>query len=102
MINMDEWTVDGARIDSDGVLRAVEALLERHSILVERGYYRRSRAPERRFFSEYDDFRTWMATLLPGDAVYVWDFEACCRNDNLLTSGKVPDSQGRVPTGGAY
>jgi hypothetical protein len=38
----------------------------------------------------------------PNIHVWVWRFDSLCRNDNALTHGKVPDTDGRVPAGGAY
>ena len=99
---LDAWTTSGPKITSPTILGALELLLERRALLVERGFYRGSRAPERRFFNDYEDFRAWLETLRPGDTVYVWDFDENCREDNVVATGKVPDRQGRVTRGGAY
>jgi hypothetical protein len=29
-------------------------------------------------------------------------FEDCCSDDRIVAQGKIPDPEGRVPSGGAY
>jgi hypothetical protein len=98
----DDWAIEGSAITSPAILEALQALLDHHAVIVERGYYRGSRAPERCFFNDYEEFSGWLKTLSPGDVVYVWDFDENCRDDNTVAAGKVPDADGRVPRGGAY
>jgi hypothetical protein len=99
-----EWTADGRSILAPDRLAAIRRVLDEVGpVVVEHWFYYGGRSPDRRVFEDYDEFLAYLqANARPGDAVYVWDFAAACRNDNALADGKYPDAEGRVPKGGAY
>jgi hypothetical protein len=100
----DEWTGEGVRITDPHELESLKYVLEEKSaLIVEHRFYRGSRAPRRVVFERFEDLDRYIAgNGSPGDAFCFWSFEACCRDDNLLRSGKIPDANGRTPRGGAY
>ena len=84
-------------------LPKIETAIERTVLVLEHWFYRGSRAPERTFWEEFDDLKTYLETKTrPGDLLYFWEFDKVCRPDNVLTHGKLPDEKGRVPARGAY
>jgi hypothetical protein len=59
--------------------------------------------PERRIFDDFADLEDYLKReASPGDAFWIWGYDALCRDDNVLVMGKLPDDQGRVPETGAY
>jgi len=58
--------------------------------------------PDRLTFEDFDEFLAWLDGTGEGDAIWVWDFSAVCRDDNVLAHGKCPDERGWVPAGGPY
>lgn len=103
-MTIDEWTADGARITDSEVMRRLRRVLEDESpLIVEHRFYRGARAPHRFVCDDPDDFEEYLrGHAHAGDSFYLWHFEDCCRDDNTFATGKVPDSQGRVPKGGVY
>ncbi len=72
-------------------------------LIVEHRFYRGAKAPRRFMCSDFAAIQRYIATdVKPGDSFFFWRFEDCCRDDNVAEHGKVPDSDGRVPSGGAY
>lgn len=104
MSEADDWSVDGRNILTPDRLEAIRRVLEDVGpVIIEHGHYRRARSRTRLIFEDYEKFTEYLATRAgPGDAFWVWDFFACCRDDNSLANGKYPDAGGRVPKGGAY
>ena len=99
----DGWSTSGPVINSAENLAAIRATLEdRGPILVEWWHYRGSAAPDRLIFDAFDAFAAWLAETTAGDAIWVWDWAAICRDDNALAHGKSPDESGQVPARGAY
>jgi hypothetical protein len=49
---------------------------------------------------EFEEYLTKHA--MPGDAIDVWSFVDCCPQERQLVGGKLPDSDGCTPKGGAY
>ncbi len=99
----DGWSTEGANIASPENLSQIRDVLEHTGpIIVEWWHYRGSSAPDRLVFDDYDEFIGWLALTMAGDAVWVWDFAALCREDNAIAHGKSPDEGGQVPIGGAY
>ena len=99
----DQWTVAGSRI-TDELLHRLQSMIENESdLIVEHRFYRGGRAPHRFVCSDFSELARYLKTrAAAGDSFLFWRFEDCCRDDNSVESGKLPDSQGRVPTGGAY
>ena len=99
----DGWRLDRSNILSESSLSAVKSALEQEPVIVEHKLYRRSSAPKRQVFDEYDDFVEYLdKEALPGDVILVWPFSQLCRADNAIVSGKFPDNAGRTPVRGAY
>ncbi len=103
-VEADDWHAGGSIITAEEKLRMIQETLENSGpIIVQHWHYRGSAAPDRRVFSEYDEFLNWLRQeTVAGDAVDVWSWEAVCRPENQLVEGKCPDEQGRVPRRGAY
>src|SRR5262245_17350104 len=100
----DVWTADAARITDPETLGRLQRILEDESpVVVEHRFYRGARAPHRFVADDYDELEAYLrARTSPGDNFMIWHFDQCCRNDNVLVSGKCPDGDGKVPLGGAY
>jgi hypothetical protein len=91
------------RIISPEPLAAIRETLEHSPVIMEHWFYRGSCAPDRFIFDDYDKFEEYLRTRTrPGDANHVWRYDSLCRDDNVLTHGKCPDTDGLVPKKGAY
>ncbi|MCX5659375.1 MAG: hypothetical protein NTW19_06580 [Planctomycetota bacterium] len=100
----NKWTTDGRKITAPEALDAIRRCLEKEGwIIVVHWFYYGASAPHRFVLEDFEEFTAYLeAHASAGDAVDVWSFEAVCREDNLLASGKCPDDDGRVPEGGSY
>ena len=100
----DLWSVGGERINTPENLRAIRKVLEDVGpIIVEHWFYRRSSAPDRIVFDDFEDFEKYLNhEPRAGDKIQVWSFAEVCTPKNALASGKCPDDQGRVPKKGSY
>src|SRR5262245_37590742 len=99
----DEWNAKTPSIMSPERLAVIREVLEESPIIVEHWFYRGGCAPDRLVFDDYERFEEHLRTRTrPGDAVHVWRYDALCRDDNTLTHGKFPDTDGLVPKRGAY
>jgi hypothetical protein len=99
----DGWTANGAKITSGENLDRIREAADRGGIIVRHWFYRGSRGPDIRGFTDFEEFEEYLAQhARPGDAFDVWSFSAVCDFDHALTSGKLPDSDGTVPLRGAY
>jgi hypothetical protein len=99
----DRWTVSRKNIQSSPNLATLRECLDRGPIIVEHRFYNGARAPDRLIFEDFEDVEAYLQQKAgPGDSFWVWDFDAVCRVDNSLVTGKKPDAEGRVPEGGAY
>ncbi len=68
-----------------------------------RRFFRGSRAPHRFVCDDFEELLEYILREgVPGDSFYFWRFVDCCSLDNADIKGKVPDSEGRTPIGGAY
>lgn len=92
------------RINSPESLAAIQSCLESQGpIVVEHRFYRGACAPHRMVFDEFEKFAEYLNTqTFAGDSIWVWSFDAVCREDNSLTHGKCPDEHGEMPERGAY
>jgi|CXWL01.1.fsa_nt_gi hypothetical protein len=100
----DEWRSDGSKIVAPEKLATIrEALETKGCIVVEHWLYRGASAPERMIFDDFQKFQEYLRTKTSGgDAIDVWSMHEVCTPQNRVAEGKVPDLDGRVPTGGAY
>lgn len=100
----DVWIADGDTITSREVLDRLRHVLDTESaLIVEHRFYRGSSSPWRFVCEDVATLEEYLRTKArAGDSFYVWSFEDCCREDNTVGRGKIPDSEGRVPLGGAY
>jgi hypothetical protein len=99
----DEWGTEAPNIMSSERLSAIREVLEQSPIIIEHWLFYGSHAPDRLVFDDYDAFVEHLRTQTrPGDAIHVWRYDALCRDDNALTHGKCPDTDGLTPKSGAY
>lgn len=100
----DEWTTDEDIISKQENLTQLRNIIENESaVIVEHRFYRGGRAPHRFVTDDFEDIEQYLRTkTTPGDSIYFWRFEDCCRQDNIVVVGKVPDEFGRVPKHGSY
>lgn len=103
-MSTEPWTTDGLRVTDEEVLSRLRNIIDNESaLIVEHRFYRGSRAPYRFVTDDFDVLESYFRkSTQPGDSFYMWRFEDCCTNDNVAEKGKIPDSQGCVPIGGAY
>ena len=103
-MSFDNWTTHGARITDPEVLVELRRILDDGSaLIVEHRHYRAARAPHRFICDRPDALDEYLRQhSRPGDSFWVWRFDACCRDENSVSVGKVPDAEGKTPTGGAY
>jgi hypothetical protein len=99
-----DWSSKGPNALSPECLTRVRQVLEeKGSVIVEHRFYYGSSAPDRLIFDDFDVFLEHVMTRSrPGDSFWIWDYQSVCRDDNPLATGKFPDAEGRVPSGGAY
>ncbi|MFT3871001.1 MAG: hypothetical protein QM715_21310 [Nibricoccus sp.] len=95
------WSTDGENILSHGNLEAVRKHLDDvGNIAVEHWHYYGGRAPTPLAFYDFEMFEEYLKKeVRPGDAIDVYPFP---HKAKTIASGKFPDSEGRVPKGGAY
>jgi hypothetical protein len=100
----DKWAKGGTTILEPAVQAQLRRIIEDESALVvEHRFYRGSRAPHRFVCDDFEELVEYVrASSSPGDAFLFWRFEDCCTDSNVAIGGKVPDSEGRTPVGGAY
>jgi hypothetical protein len=101
-VEYDDWG-PGASILASEVLVALRGALEETPLIVEHRLYRGASSPVRLIFDDFGRLDEYLRTQTRiGDSVWVWRYDALCRDDNSLVQGKIPDSRGFVPKGGAY
>jgi len=101
-VESNDWG-PGASILASEVLVALRGALEETPLIVEHRLYRGASAPVRLIFDDFGRLDEYLRTQTrKGDSVWVWRYDALCRADNPLAQGKIPDSRGFVPKGGAY
>jgi len=103
-MSAEQWTTDGLRITDSEVLSRLRTIIDDESpLIIEHRFYRGSRAPKRFVCDDFKDLENYLGKCAqPGDSFYVWRFAECCKDTLIVERGKVPDSSGRVPIGGAY
>ncbi len=102
-MTLDTWTADGARISSEVLSRLRSIIDDESALIVEHRVYRGASAPRRFVCDDFDELERYvLKSTKPGDSLWFWNFENCCRDDDSVAHGKTPDEQGRVPMSGAY
>jgi hypothetical protein len=101
---IDQWTSDGTNVMAEESRARLRKILDDESpLVVEHRFYRGSRAPTRFVCDDFEKLEQYMQTeTSAGDSFWFWHFEDCCRDDNAVLNGKVPDAEGRTPKGGSY
>ncbi|MBS0633167.1 MAG: hypothetical protein JSS11_14750 [Verrucomicrobia bacterium] len=96
-----DWTNGGENILAAEKLAAVrEHLSKVGNIAVAHWHYCGARAPTPLAFDDFDLFEEYLKRdVRPGDAIDVYSFP---HGSKTIAIGKFPDSEGRVPIGGAY
>lgn len=100
----DEWTKGGSIVSSTEHLSRLRNVIENESaVIVEHRFYRGGRAPHRFVSDDFEELEQYIKTqTAAGDSIYFWRFDDCCRDNNVLVAGKVPDEFGQVPKHGTY
>jgi hypothetical protein len=99
----DNWTPDGKKILSEDSIAKIRAVLARGPIIVQHWFYRGASCPRVFCFEEFEDFEEHLKNnAIPGDAFDVWSFVDACKFEGVIAEGKLHDSDGCVPKGGAY
>jgi hypothetical protein len=98
------WTKDGRSILSDESLAAVRRILDTEgSVIIEHRVYCGAGSISRLIFDEFEEFTDYLkAHARAGDNILVWSYYAVCRDESVAVQAKYPDTDGCVPTGGAY
>jgi len=99
----DNWITEGAKILSSQNLEALVHALKEGPIIVQHWLYRGASCPLYKCFDDIEDFKDYLKeSSVPGDAFDIWSFGALCNQGNRIAQGKLPDLDGKVPSGGAY
>jgi hypothetical protein len=99
----DNWTTDGKKILSEESVAKIQAVLSRGPIIVQHWFYRGASCPRIFSFEDFEDFEAHLKTeAVPGDAFDIWSFNDVCKPADVITEGKLHDSDGCIPKGGAY
>jgi len=100
----DGWSRDGERITDTAHLDRVRSAFAAFRILViKHWHYRGARAPNHVVVEDFDEFLDYLKEhAVAGDAVDVYDITDAICDDRCVVSGKCPDGNGEVPSGGAY
>jgi hypothetical protein len=99
----DHWTLSGKNILAPHNLAIIREQLQRGVVILEHRFYNGARSPDRLVFDDFEELEAYIQHKAgPGDSFWIWDYDALCRDDNYLVTGKKPDAEGRVPEGGAY
>ena len=99
----DNWNENGQKILSEKNLNQIKEKLERGPIIVQHCFYRGGSCPRIYGFDDLEEFEEHLKDFsIPGDYFEVWSFNDVCKDENIIASGKLPDTDGCVPQGGAY
>lgn len=99
----DDWTEEGAKILFEASLTKIRNALARGPVIVQHWFYRGASSPRVISFEDIEEFEAHFEQhAIPGDAFEVWSFNDVCKMENVLTEGKLHDTDGCVPRGGAY
>jgi len=99
----DNWTTEGSKILSDESMKKIMSALEKGPIIVQHWFYRGASCPKIYGFDDLEEFQEHLnEKAVPGDAFDMWAFNEVCKQENILTEGKLNDVDGCIPKGGAY
>lgn len=99
----DNWTPEGKKILSSESIERIRATLANGPIIVRHWFYRGACSPKLVCFDDFDEFSEYLNdNAVPGDAFDVWSFVDSCKLEDIVAEGKLHDSDGCVPEGGAY
>jgi len=100
----DDWTSSGSKITEQSKLDLIRDMLEKSGpIILRHWHYCGGTSPSVSVFEDFEEFVAYLnEKSFAGDIIDIWDFSSVCRVENMLTSGKCPDEQGRIPKRGAY
>lgn len=99
----DNWTHEGAKILSEECVAKIKKVLERGPIIVQHWFYRGASCPRVYGFDDFEEFQEHLEeNAVPGDAFDIWSFGEVCTNDKVIANGKLHDTDGCIPEGGAY
>ena len=102
-VESDVWTLEGDNLLSPQNLALLKAKFAQSPLIVEHRFYRAASSPSRSVFEDFEEFMGYLnEKACAGDHIWIWDFEALCRDDNATTHGKCPADDGCVPLRGAY
>ncbi|HYO99034.1 MAG TPA: hypothetical protein VER76_02365, partial [Pyrinomonadaceae bacterium] len=83
----DGWTEEGNNILLDEKLEKIRLTLEEAPVILEHRFYRCARSPDRLVFDVYEELVSYLKlNAQPGDAFYLWNYAAVCRDENILAS----------------
>lgn len=99
----DNWTEEGSKILSEGNIEKIQAILTKGPIVVLHWFYRGASCPRVYGFDDFEEFDEHLKErALPGDAFDIWSFSEVCTQEKIIAAGKLHDTDGCVPSGGAY
>ena len=99
----DNWIVDGSKILAEDSVQKINAAVALGPIIVQHWFYRGASSPRVFVFDDFEEFEDHLKDhALPGDAFDVWSFNDTCKQDRVVTEGKLHDFDNCVPNGGAY
>lgn len=99
----DDWTNDGNKITSEENLKLIQKIIDEGPIIIEHWYYRGASSPNVFVVDDMDNFIDYVKKQTSsGDILDIWSFTKLCNQKNIIVSGKIPDIDGKIPTGGAY
>ncbi|MFB9900487.1 hypothetical protein, partial [Cerasicoccus arenae] len=99
----DNWTPNGVKILSDENIEKIKDKLSKGPIIVQHCFYRGASCPRIYGFDDFEEFEEHLKEYsIPGDYFDVWSFNDVCKEDQIVANGKLHDTDGCVPQGGAY
>lgn len=99
----DNWTSEGKKILSEENVAKIQTILLHGPIIVQHWFYRGGGSPRIFVFEGFEEFEAHLkSNAAPGDAFDVWSFNEVCTTQAVKVEGKLHDSDGCIPQGGAY
>ncbi len=80
-------------LPNDEIIGRLRGLIEDSStLIVEHRAYRERRPTHRFLCTDLDELDAYVRHQAePGDEIYLWRFEDCCREDNVAAAGEIPN-----------
>jgi len=99
----DGWTTEGPQILAPANKHKLQVAFSHGPVIIQHWLYRGMSGPRLATAEDMDEFEEYLTKhAMPGDAIDVWSFVDCCPQERQLVGGKLPDSDGCTPKGGAY